>query len=220
MPDNGVRRSSYTFTGLIYSAGGQRRPHSWEEDVLSVVVELNGQPWTVWMPLCKPLTQSPAVRALPGTEVGEGVVNVSVQYDQVMSVTHADMCDYHSRGRGGCDCGADNAWPDERREVLKHAARVLHAENDRIQDEIEQAKRNAERTKYLEETAWQREPDRIVVGGSEQGWRIWEPDNHEGWRNVGTVVLGSVPLEPYDPHWIALIGDAIGLYSIRDPRIS
>ncbi|MEV1175305.1 hypothetical protein [Nonomuraea sp. NPDC049784] len=143
---------------------------------------------------------------------------MSLQYDRVTAAEHADACDYYSHGRGGCDCGADAAWPQERRAVLKDAARALHAENNRIQQEIEQATRDAERARFVEETAWQREPGRIVVGGSEQGWRQWEPDNRHGWRNTGKLVLGPVSLEPYDPHWIALIEDAIGLYSIRDPR--
>jgi hypothetical protein len=101
---------------------------------------------------------------------------------------------------------------------LKAAASALHEKNRRVMRAEEDAVREAELAEWEAETAWMREPGRIIVGGHSKGWIMWERRPAGGWRNTRQIVLGSVSLEPYDPHLVDIFDDVIGLYSIQDPR--
>ncbi|WP_329431071.1 class I SAM-dependent methyltransferase (plasmid) [Streptosporangium sp. NBC_01495] len=211
MPDYEIRHGVYTRD----VAGRQVTSR-----VLITAVDLGGEPWAVWSPIHDPFIVSGYVAASPGDEPGDIAVFISNQYDTVSAPpeTHAESCAWLSRGRGTCDCGVDEAWPEDRRTVLKAAALALRAENSRVNRTEQEAARAAEWAAVEAETAWMREPGRIFVGGSAQGWRRWEQAPGGSWRNTGEVVLPSGSLEPYDSRFIAVVNEVIGLYSIRDPR--
>ncbi|WP_433358704.1 hypothetical protein [Streptosporangium sp. CA-115845] len=185
--------------------------------VLAVTIDIDNQPYTVWSPLHDPFITSAWVVAAPGTRIGDHTVEIATQYNQVTAAAHTEGCEFHSRGRATCDCGADTAWPEELRAPLKTAASALSEENRRIAKEREAAEAARVLEELEEESAWMREPGRITVG-SGQGWCIWERKPNGSWHNTGEVVLPLASLEPYDAQFIEIVDEVIGLYSIRDPR--
>lgn len=188
--------------------------------VLATTIVVDGQPYTVWMPIHDPALGGSGWKvAAPGTQIGTPAVKISPQYDTVSAAEHAGGCDVRSRGRGTCACGADDAWPDGLRGPLKAAAVALLGENFRLTKEEGAAREAANLAELERDTAWAREPGRIVVGGSDDGWRLWESTRRGGYRNTGEVVCLLESLEPYEPHLVEVYEDVIGLYSIRDPRL-
>jgi hypothetical protein len=89
--------------------------------------------------------------------------------------------------------------------VRKHHRRRAARDSARQQADNEEFRRRA--------ADWE---GRILVGGSDEGWRLWEGNPPQ---NAGTIILppGPIPRE-LDPQAQGVACDAVGLYAIRDPR--
>jgi len=152
------------------------------------------------------------VFAADGTEPGEAAYWAWTSHGKVGARDHGAAC--ADEWYGGCDCGAETPLTSPVRGLLLDAGRQLVREHHRRRGERDNARRQSETGEF-----WRRMADqagRVLVGGSDDGWRLWEGNPP---RNTGTVVLppASIPRE-LDPRFCGIADGAVGLYSIRDPR--
>ena len=171
-------------------------------------------PWTVWMADDDDLDLigGAGVFAAEGTEPGDPAYWVWPSHGKAGARDHGSSC--NDPWYGGCDCGAETALTAELRHLLPAACRRLVREHYRRKDERAMARRGPQEQGTRLRAADQ--ASRILVGGSDAGWRLWQDSPP---RNTGIVILPPGPI-PRDlgpqPHGLA--GDAVCLYAIRDPR--
>lgn len=172
----------------------------------------DGRRWTVWMP--SDADDATRVDAAPGDGRRGPVFHVDTQYGVMSAYLHDAAC--ADPFLGGCSCGADALLAGARQEILA-VARGLMGERIARQQARARDREAAEHDRIMAETAWAREPDRIVVGGSEAGWRLWAGNPL---RNTGVIVAPPGAITGFDPHFVELVGDCMILYNIRDPRLT
>lgn len=170
----------------------------------------DGRRWTVWMPSAA--DDATRVDAAPGDGRRSPVFHVDTQYGQISAYLHDAGC--ADPWRGGCSCGADAPLTGARQEILA-AARAVMAERITRQAARARTRQAAEDERMMSQAAWARQPDRIVVGGSDDGWRLWAGSPL---RNTGVIVAPPGPITGFDPHFVDLVDDYVILYNIRDPR--
>lgn len=188
-----------------------------EQTTIEATATVDGQPWTLWV--AAPDYPESAIRACPGSvRVESGAVDVSVRYRQLTSLVHTAGCTWGQNLSGSCAvpvCVCAPAVTDPA-PLYATAIDLQHQHHAHVDERAREAERLAYE-KDLATDAWMREPGRIVVGGSEAGWRLWERRG-SGWHNTGVIVAPAGPITDHDPHSVGLWDDAICLYSIRDPR--
>jgi hypothetical protein len=171
-------------------------------------------PWTVWMSDDDALDDfgGAGVFAAQGTEPGEAAYWAWTSHSRVGARDHGAGC--ADAWYGGCDCGAEAPLTSQVRSLLLDAGRQLVREHRRRRGERDTARQQSENEEF-----WRRMADqdsRVLVGGGGDGWRLWDGNPPRG---TGAAILppGPIPAE-LDPRFCGVVGDAVGLYAIRDPR--
>jgi hypothetical protein len=171
-------------------------------------------PWTVWMSDDDALDDfgGAGVFAVQGAEPGEAVYWAWTSHGRVGARDHGAAC--ADPWYGGCDCGAETPLTGQVRSLLLDAGHQLVREHHRRRGVRGNARQRSEDEEFRRRMADQ--DSRVLVGDGGDGWRLWEGNPP---RSTGTAILppGPIPAE-LDPQFCGVVGDAVGLYAIRDPR--